>query len=423
MLPIILVILILAFMYLCIKDVDPEHAWPALYDELRKHLPLINVNNNGSLLSKVFIDFVPQNSSTRSILFASEQSIGNIYILPSDDLEIFKSTGSKAAISHWLESGVGKKLFLPLIVIINSGVNRKSSIIAKGSSSAMFNQRQYTLSDKIKAEFKGIRVVQVSLSSDGVLDLVEVLKEITIVGFNQLVSNLEEEARRLEAQKQLPGWNFNIYFIAKEALSLAYESVGLYQNSLEIYDNLEKDFRLSELFLEQLCTEIFEFDIKSLEELASPIIRESIYQSHSGLFKLSCYLFARQSQVLIKLNRLGELLARPRKFIAVFTCVNNLEKSRWTYNLMREFLCISNQYVDSTHELSSDEKNSYEFYRAELMLACRSSLECLKPTSINSVENFNFKQEKFLADRDLPTLEEINDNPLHFIETFIVRKP
>jgi hypothetical protein len=62
------------------------------------------------------------------------------------------------------------------------------------------------------------------------------------VSFSQQVSLYEEESRNLDSQRPLPGWNYFSYFVVKENLALAYELMGIYDDSLVQYDELDAQY-------------------------------------------------------------------------------------------------------------------------------------------------------------------------------------
>lgn len=52
----------------------------------------------------------------------------------------------------------------------------------------------------------------------------------------------EEDARKLDAQRLFPGWNYCQYFIMKENLAYVYDLIGLHHEALVQYDELEAQF-------------------------------------------------------------------------------------------------------------------------------------------------------------------------------------
>ena len=69
-------------------------------------------------------------------------------------------------------------------------------------------------------------------------DLIGKFKTLILQSFDLRVSQYEDDIREREAQRSLPGWNFCTFFTLKEGLARGFESVGLVEDALAIYDEL-----------------------------------------------------------------------------------------------------------------------------------------------------------------------------------------
>lgn len=69
-------------------------------------------------------------------------------------------------------------------------------------------------------------------------DLMDKLKAGILGSFDIRVAQYEEDIREKDAQRSLPGWNFCTFFILKEGLARGFESVGLVDDALVVYDEL-----------------------------------------------------------------------------------------------------------------------------------------------------------------------------------------
>lgn len=127
-------------------------------------------------------------------------------------------------------------------------VNSKSKWSGKSPS---------TIFDKLRADFSSSkssinRVAQVRLLEPGDKsaalttadleeqwqDLVESLKQCILRSFDARVAQYELDIRERDAQRALPGWNFCTFFVLKEGLAKGFESVGLLEDALAVYDEL-----------------------------------------------------------------------------------------------------------------------------------------------------------------------------------------
>jgi hypothetical protein len=177
-------------------------------------------------------------------------------------------------------------------------------------------------------------------------DLISKLRSLILASFDRRVGQYEDDIRQRDAQRHLPGWNFCTFFILKEGLARAFESVGLLEDALLGYDELavgldaavrdlvsEEGGRLESTFLpytEDLRRAVeaaqaafdgvtpqdaenfgsggqdsVSDDGKAELEVFMPLddsrkpYRSLILSNHISLFDLRCYLFSRQMSLLL----------------------------------------------------------------------------------------------------------------------------
>ena len=141
-----------------------------------------------------------------------------------------------------------------------SGITRTESG-KKQSSSRWPSRSSSSVIEKIRADFNGTsknavdRVAQVEVvgspeedsgraqlrSQDDITgweDLIAKVKSLILASFDLRVNQYEEDIREKELQRNLPGWNFNTFFILKEGLFRGFESVGLMEDALTGYHEL-----------------------------------------------------------------------------------------------------------------------------------------------------------------------------------------
>ena len=141
-----------------------------------------------------------------------------------------------------------------------SGIARTESE-KKQSSSRWPSRSSSSVIEKIRADFNGTskntvdRVAQVEVvgspeedsgqaqlrsqdDKNGWEDLIAKLKYLILASFDLRVNQYEEDIREKELQRNLPGWNFNTFFILKEGLFRGFESVGLTEDALTGYHEL-----------------------------------------------------------------------------------------------------------------------------------------------------------------------------------------
>lgn len=167
-------------------------------------------------------------------------------------------------------------------------------------------------------------------------DLIKKFKDLILIPFDARVRQYEEDIAAQEARRSLPGWNFCTFFIHKEGLARALESVGLVEDALAIYDELSLDLEtvirdlatgaaegtatsfkdwtkdLKERILGKAATNGTSGRKSMIDENALSLFdkdyREDIVRSQISVFDFFCYLFSRQKALILRLA--GAQLAR-----------------------------------------------------------------------------------------------------------------
>lgn len=179
-------------------------------------------------------------------------------------------------------------------------------------------------------------------------DIAAKFKVLILHSFGLRVSQYEEDIQERESQKSLPGWNFCTFFMLKEGLARGFESVGLVEDALIVYDELsveldsviEKhaaaaaagasgiDFggviRMNTMYLQsELALLIKELQVLSdsdrarrignailLQEIGSNPLnpkglnyRNLILSNKISVFEFRCYIFARHISLLLRLAK------------------------------------------------------------------------------------------------------------------------
>jgi len=159
-------------------------------------------------------------------------------------------------------------------------------------------------------------------------DLIGKFKILILQSFDARVSQYEDDIREKEVQRSLPGWNFSTFFTLKENLGRAFESVGLVEDALSIYEELSaglesttRDSAGPPTFLGDMSSlkrELEHLDdsdsnsedaegrishlLDSPLDLAKKDYRGLIVSSTISLFDFQTYIFARQRALLYRLG-------------------------------------------------------------------------------------------------------------------------
>jgi hypothetical protein len=174
-------------------------------------------------------------------------------------------------------------------------------------------------------------------------ELMTKFKSQVLSSFDQRVTQYEDDIKEKDAQRSLPGWNFCTFFILKEGLARGFENVGLVEDALVGYDelNIGLDLVLAEQaetgspeshggamlpFTEELrdmarkalnavagdANDEEAVDLQSKEtpdeqiddipiSSAKKAYRDMILENKVSVFDFRCYIFSRQIAILLRL--------------------------------------------------------------------------------------------------------------------------
>lgn len=308
---------------------DDTNIWQHISKELTSRFPLKDIECRGignqkmnRVINSLDIEWRPfteewQNKNVYTQL--QQAPFLNLYFLNCSDLEQYK-TSLKEKIKYWLNIIEAKKNQEWMIICISGESNTKSILGIRTS-----------IYDKIKSDFNlsKDRLLLVKLysevkESDMWNSVVNKIKEKLLANFFQKVLVLQEDIKRLDSQRLLPGWNYCSFFILKEQLAMLYDTVNLYQDALVQYDELEASFY--QTLVEQGAAWFKSFggteegdDSQDFLNLKRKPFREMIIQNTTSIFDFRMYLFARQCQLLFRLDRPAELCQRAKLFISSFS--------------------------------------------------------------------------------------------------------
>ena len=303
-----------------------------------------------------------------------------IYLLQCADVDTYRA-GSRKVLRDWvkdqtpsaqsssqLDKQENHDAFEWLIVHVlppstdGSTSTKSDGIAEKRPTSSRWPSRSSTsVIEKIRAEFNGTskhavdRVAQVQLSEHSADDSVQVerqsqdeqkgwgdlatkLKSLILASFGLRVSQYEEDIKEKEMQRNLPGWNFNTFFVLKEGLAMGFENMGLLEDALTVYRELavglaavidgQEDDKVDNQQTTHfsLCTDelkaAFEQaltvnrrdgqqgnkDIRPTLDLGALVLdtdrkpfRTLILESNISVFDFQSYVFARQMILLLRL--------------------------------------------------------------------------------------------------------------------------
>ncbi|ORZ25693.1 trafficking protein particle complex subunit 10 [Absidia repens] len=308
---------------------DEYDVWPLIADDLSSRLPLKGLvwqpsnqraeKHIQSLevdLKRFNFEQVPQPLSN------TQTNYLNLYFVSCDDNEVYKNK-VRRQIRAWVDIITTKKNQDWLIVYVASPDSKKTNSYL-GLKSSVY--------DKIRTDFNHGKQERCSYirindsegpSSELWSAFLEKMKESILASFDMQVLQIQEDTRRLDMQRHMPGWNYCTFFILKEGLAQSFEIMTLYEDALIQYDELEASF--FQVLRDKALAWFGHFggtdtgdDSGNILDFKRKDYRDLINKNIISVFDFRSYLFARQCRMLLKLQRIVEICSRAQLFITSF---------------------------------------------------------------------------------------------------------
>lgn len=346
----------------------------------------------------------------RDMLSLHKQYLVHISLIACDDLETYKRR-AQAHLSGWLEAIHGKKNQTCVVIQVTS----HSGDVLSGSRSTPISRAELVF-EQLNADFASskhaTRIIQLRLKDrrdESWSQTIEMLADAIFWSFWSQAGALAEDIRRLEAQKELPGWNFATFFAIKESLALVFRDASLFEEALAIYD------QLLELFLSTVysangtgwISDGGELDMDLVEEcLASTpesttlsrleSLRQSIAKGSSNLHGFFIYTFCNRVALLASLdNGTGIILSALE--LSTHVSGSGGQAAQWKFELATLVLSLADTIASKRKQL---DECQYGKARRMLALMARQQLAPL----LSQLAPIFTASESFFALQDLNSL-------------------
>lgn len=252
-------------------------------------------------------------SSVSSASSLHKQPFFHIYWTACQDADEFKST-IKDSITDWMKKLRDRNIVDWMII----------QVVAQEGNKPKLQLPRSTVFDKIKSDFGGKnneRIIQLwepfkesqaTRSAESWQNLVTKLRQLLLSSFNRHLGRFEDQVRSLRERRTEPLWSFTKYFLLHEELSFVFEMLGLYEEALIQYDEIDAlltQLVINSKFKEPLdCIDVFMRDYKCfdgvlLAKSSQDFLRQLIKTQEASYIDLRNYLFSRQCILLFKLGR------------------------------------------------------------------------------------------------------------------------
>lgn len=147
-----------------------------------------------------------------------------------------------------------------------------------------------------------------SRSADSWRGLVSRIRHLVLVSYARAVARLEDHVRQQRERRNEAGWNFMQYFKLQEELAQVLEMLGLYDEALVQYDELDALF--SQFVINghrgDAISWLTNFQ-KPLEKWHGLKLGPSHLLNNPSILELRAYLFAKQAHMLLLTNKIWEV--------------------------------------------------------------------------------------------------------------------
>ncbi|KAH8829685.1 trafficking protein particle complex subunit 10 [Flagelloscypha sp. PMI_526] len=264
-------------------------------------------------IQHVHVDIVPLDSvreehTSQIPTTILDKPLLNIYIFACEetDAETYRTT-FKRLIKDWHSSITSKKNQEWLIVqVIRSDTRAQSG-------------KLFQLKGRLNTD-KRERCVQLNWSSGNNTpivwaELTQKLKEGLILA--------EDEVKRSESQRSMPGWNFCNFFILKESLASSFLGFGLFEDALIQYEELEVSF--FQVMKDKNMSWFGVLITPSPQDASAPLLslskkpyRDLILANNISVFDFRIYILARQCEILAEMGRVNDICSKAAGFLEAF---------------------------------------------------------------------------------------------------------
>ncbi|KAH7889469.1 trafficking protein particle complex subunit 10 [Phlebopus sp. FC_14] len=389
-----------AIVTFAVSPSQSSDSWKQVLAALRSQLPLRNIHWKSASrpsiktiqeleISLLSLDSLRDEHASQVPVTLLEKPLLNLYVVACEDNEIYRTTVKKQ-IKDWQTSVTQRKNQEWLIVHV---VRPDAKIVDR----KFFNMKGSVL-DKMKADFnvdKRDRCVQLAWSVGDQnpavwADLISKIKDGLLSALDTAVSSREEEVKRSEAQRHMPGWNFCTYFILKESLASSYEAVNLFEDALQQYNELEATFMQvlrdkNMSWFGSLIHPAPKDDSMPLLSISKKPYRDLILANTISVFDLRIYLLGRQSGLLNRMHQPTEICRRAIMFLSTFgRRLREVEPTlpeyfveSWIFSSALSVVDQCDKWASSWPDIEGVALARYSASKGELIELARSQLDIL----------------------------------------------
>lgn len=316
-----------------------------------------------------------------------EQPIFHIFWTECVDVDVYKTT-VREEIEAWLKALGQYNIQDWMIVLVETYDIKKTNKLLPRT----------TVLDKIRSDFAskhGDRCLSVinpirseSRSAESWRGLLARIRHLLLAAYNRTLIKFEEVIRDQRERRNEPGWSFCQYFLLQEELAFVLEMLGLYDEALVQYDELDALFTQFVLnsnvgdtpeWLSNFQCPFDSWPGLVLGQTLNQAQRSLLKECKASLLEFRSYLFSRQCAMLLLTFRPWEIAQRSLPFL--HNCIKEMEileisappgaVACWVFLCCLEVLHTCERFNDS------GQVEAYSLYTASLWAYARDKLRDL----------------------------------------------
>ncbi|KZC10834.1 Trafficking protein particle complex subunit 10 [Dufourea novaeangliae] len=252
-----------------------------------------------------------------------KQPIFHIYWSECSDVDTYKAS-IKDDIDSWLKTLLQYHIQDWMIVLVETYDIKKTNKLLPRT----------TVLDKIRSDFaskNGDRCFSVinsvkseMRSAESWRGLVNRMRQLMLMAYDKTLSRFEDVIREQKENRNHPTWNFCHFFLLQEELAFVLQMLGLHDEALVQYDELDAlftqfvlDFNLGDTpnWLNLFQTPLNNWGGVNLSNGTNHHLRYLLAECKASLLDLRSYLFSRQCAMLLALNKPWEVAQRCLSFV------------------------------------------------------------------------------------------------------------
>ncbi|XP_043257656.1 trafficking protein particle complex subunit 10 isoform X1 [Colletes gigas] len=274
-------------------------------------------------LGATFVPFSKDILPTEEDRHLIKQPIFHIYWSECSDVDTYKAN-VKDDIDSWLKTLMQYQIQDWMIVIVETYDIKKTNKLLPRT----------TVLDKIRSDFASkngdrcfsvINSVKSEIrSAESWRGLVNRIRHLMLVAYDKTLSSFEDIIREQRENRNHPNWNFCHYFLLQEELAFVLQMLGLYDEALVQYDELDALFTQfvlnsnvgdTPIWLNLFQTPLNNWKGVNLSNGTNHHLRHLLAECKASLLDLRSYLFSRQCAMLLALNKPWEVAQRCLSFV------------------------------------------------------------------------------------------------------------